>query len=65
LTILPLTTLLLRNFFRFGEGRAEVLTRLDVGSSADFAAGPCLEEAFLLGTGLEASVSFDDGGWFQ
>ena len=38
------------------------MTRLDVGSSADFAAGPCLEEAFFLGTDREAGVCFDEGG---
>jgi len=62
LTILPLTTLLLRNLSRFGEGRDEALTRLDLGSSADFTAGPYLEGTFLLEPGLEGGVRCDVGG---
>jgi len=38
------------------------LTRLDLDSSACFAAGPCLEEAFFLGTDREEGVCFDEGG---
>ena len=54
--------LLLRNFSRFGKGRAEVLTCLDLGSLAGFAACSCLVEAFRLGTSLEAGVCFEEGG---
>jgi len=38
------------------------LARLDLGSSACLAAGPCLEVAFLLETGREAGVCLDEGG---
>ena len=38
------------------------MTLLDLGSFAGLTAGPRLEEAFLLGPGLEAGVCFDDGG---
>ena len=52
----------MRNLSRFDEGRDEALVCLDLGSSAGFAAGPCLEGDFLLEPGLEAGVCFDDGG---
>jgi len=49
-----------------GEGNEEVLTLFDLGSSAGFAAGPCLEAylngAFLLEPGLEQGVLSDVGG---
>jgi len=61
LTILPFTTPLLRNIANCGEGETEVLTRLDGGSAACFAASPCLEETFLLGIGGETGDCFDGG----
>ena len=62
MTILTLTTLLLRNLARFSEGSDEALTLLDLGSSAGFAGGPGLDGAFLLEPGLEAGVLNDVGG---
>jgi len=47
---------------RLGEGSEEVLTLLDLGSSAGFAVGPCLDGAFLLEPGLEEGVLSDVGG---
>ena len=38
------------------------MTRLDLGSSAGFAAGLRLEATFLLETGLQAGVCFNEGG---
>jgi len=58
----PLTTLLLKNNSKFGEGGTKVLTNLDLGSSAGFAVGPSLEVAFGLGIGQEAGVCLDEGG---
>jgi len=46
-----------------GEGSAEVLALFDLGSSASFAARPCLERAFLLEPGLEEGVFRDFGGF--
>ena len=62
MTILPFTTLLLRNLARFGEGSDETLSLLDLGSSAGFVTGPCLDGAFLLEPGLETGVLSDVGG---
>jgi len=49
-----------------GEGSIEVLALFDLGSSAGFAVGPCLEAyldgAFLLEPGLEEGVPRDFGG---
>ena len=45
-----------------GEGSEEVLTLLDLGSSAGFAAGLHLDGAFLLEPGLEDGVLSDVGG---
>jgi len=61
LTVLPLTTPLLRNFSNFGEGVTEVLTLFDVGSSADLDAGPCLDVAFHLRTSRVVGVCLDKG----
>jgi len=55
-------TLLLRNLPRLGEGSEEVLTLLNLGSFASFAAGPYLDGAFLLEPGLEEGVLRDVGG---
>ena len=61
MTILPLTTPLLRNFSNFGEGVTEVLALFDEGSSAGLGTGPCLEVAFLLRTGREVGVCLERG----
>ena len=59
---MPLITLLLRNIAKFSEGSTKVLTHLDLGSSAGLAAGPCLEVAFLLGTGRETGLYLNEDG---
>ena len=45
-----------------GAGSVEVLALFDLGSSAGFAVGPCLDGAFLLEPGLEEGVLRDFGG---